>query len=112
MLLGSRVGVLFSERIARASEIFVPTIVQLELAKWALREDSEQKSQELIAYSSGYTVVVLDTAIASHAASLSRDHKLHTAGAIIYATAQMHDAPPLTCDAHFNGLPGVEYSAR
>ena len=112
MLLGSRVGILFSERIAQSSEIIVPTIVQLELARWALREDSEAKSQELVAYSSGYTVVMLDTAIASFAAGLSRNYKLHTTDAIIYATAQMHDAALLTCDAHFNGLPGVEYFVK
>ncbi len=35
--------------------------------------------------------------------------KLNTTDAIIYATAQMHDPPLLTCDAHFNGLPGVEW---
>ena len=27
--------------------------------------------------------------------------------AIIFATAQAHDAQLLTCDAHFDGLPGV-----
>jgi predicted nucleic acid-binding protein len=109
MLLGSRAGVLFNERMAQASEIIVPTIVQLELAKWALREDGEQKAQELVGYTSGFTIVPLDTAIASFAALCARDHKLHTTDAIIYATAQMHDAPLLTCDAHFKGLPGVEW---
>ena len=109
MLLGSRFGILFNQRKVLASEIIVPTIVQLELAKWALREDGEKKAQELVAYSSGFSVVALDSAIASFAAIMALDHKLHTTDAIIYATAQMHDAPLLTSDAHFKGLPGVEY---
>jgi predicted nucleic acid-binding protein len=112
MLLGSRAGVLFNERMAQASEIIVPTIVQLELAKWALREDGEQKAQELVGYTSGFTIVPLDTAIASFSSICARDHKLHTTDAIIYATAQMHDVPLLTCDAHFKGLPGVEWFGK
>ncbi len=109
MLLGSKSGIIFNQRMTAASEIIVPTIVQLELAKWALREDGEQKAQELVAYTSGFSVVPLDTAIASLAALCAGNHKLHTTDAIIYATAQMHDAPLLTSDAHFKGLPGVEW---
>jgi predicted nucleic acid-binding protein len=109
MLLGSRAGITFNQRMKEASGIIVPTIVQLELAKWALREDGEQKAQELVGYTSGFIIVPLDTAIASFAALCARDHKLHTTDAIIYASAQMHDAPLLTCDAHFKGLPGVEF---
>jgi predicted nucleic acid-binding protein len=109
MLLGSKVGLVFDNRNNNSVEIFVPTIVQLELAKWALREHSEMKAQELLAYTNKFSVVPLDTAIASFAASLSRDNRLHTSDAIIYATARMHGATLFTCDAHFKELPGVEY---
>jgi len=33
------------------------------------------------------------------------------ADAIIYATAQQHEARLITSDAHFEGLPRVEYVA-
>ena len=36
-------------------------------------------------------------------------HKLATADAIIYATAEHHDADILTCDAHFKDLDRVIY---
>ena len=51
----------------------------------------------------------MDTRIALLAADLHRQYKLATADAIVYATAQEHDADLLTCDAHFEKLPGVVY---
>ena len=109
MLVGSKTGGLIDQRANSPGEIIVPTIVQLELAKWAFREEGPKKAVDLIAHTSQLLVVPLDTSVAFSAASISRDHKLHTTDAIIYATAQMHDAPLLTCDAHFEGLAGVEY---
>jgi predicted nucleic acid-binding protein len=109
ILVGSKAGSHIDQRKNDAGEIIVPTIVQLELAKWALREHSLQKADDLIAHTSELLVVPLDTGIAFSAATLSRDHKLHTTDAIIYATAQLHDALLVTCDAHFKGLEGVEY---
>ncbi|HTF25307.1 MAG TPA: PIN domain-containing protein [Candidatus Limnocylindria bacterium] len=52
-------------------------------------------------------VVDLTDTIALAAASLSIDYKLPMADAIIYATAQAHQAELITSDAHFSGLPGV-----
>jgi predicted nucleic acid-binding protein len=112
MLLGNKIGLVFRESIKDEADIVVPTIVQLELAKWALREDGIKKAQELVAYSNQHTVVPLDTAIASHAAFISREHRLHTTDAIIYATAQLLNAKLYTCDAHFKDLPGVEYCEK
>lgn len=54
----------------------------------------------------------MDTRIALLAAELHRQHKLATADAIVYATAQQQDANLLTCDAHFEKLPGVTYFAK
>lgn len=85
----------------------VPTIVQLELAKWLTREIGEEQADLMIAYTQKCVVVPLDTRIALSAADLHRQHKLATADAVIYATALALDADLLTCDAHFDGLPGV-----
>ena len=49
----------------------------------------------------------LDTEITLAAAEACRVHKLATADAVIFATARVHAAQILTCDAHFDGLPGV-----
>jgi predicted nucleic acid-binding protein len=53
-------------------------------------------------------VVDLTETIALAAASISIDHKLPMADAIIYATAKAHHAELITSNAHFTGLPGVK----
>jgi predicted nucleic acid-binding protein len=87
----------------------VPTIVQLELSKWLVREAGEEQADQVLAYTQKCVVVPLDTAIALLAADLHREHKLATANAIVYATAQYQRAELLTCDAHFKELPDVVF---
>ena len=85
----------------------VPTMVQLELDKWLTREVGEDKADQVIAFTQVCQIVPLDTKIALAAAEACREHKLATADAIIFATARAHGATLLTCDNHFEGLPGV-----
>lgn len=108
-LIGSPTGEALSERLPQQSEWLVPTMVQLELAKWLTREVGEDKADQVIAFTQVCQVVPLDTEIALAAADACRTHKLATADAIIFATAQARGATLLTCDAHFDGLPGVEF---
>ena len=63
----------------------------------------------MIAFTQVCQVVPLDTEIALAAAEACRAHKLATADAIIFATARSRAATLLTCDAHFEGLPGVTF---
>ncbi len=109
---GSELGRKHLPLLSAPEEIIVLTIVQLEIFKWIARVRTIEDANRAVTFTSDCQIEVLTTAIAVFAADLGALHKLHTAGAIIYATAQMHDAPLLTCDAHFNGLPGVEYSAK
>ena len=90
----------------------MPTIVQLELSKWLVREVGEEQADQVIAYTQKCVVVPLDTVIALLAADLHREYKLATADAIVYATARRQGATLLTCDAHFEGLPGVALFAK
>jgi predicted nucleic acid-binding protein len=87
----------------------VPTIVQLELAKWVKREMGEIMADDVLAFSQKCVVIPLTTEIAVSAAALSSAHKLATADAIVYATARAHGADVLTCDAHFKNLPNVTF---
>jgi uncharacterized protein len=87
----------------------VPTIVQLELAKWLAREAPQDLAKSLIAFSTQCIVIDLDTAIALRAAEYCRRHRLATADAVVYATARETGAELLTCDAHFEGQDGVIY---
>ena len=88
---------------------FVPTIVQLEPAKWLFRELSPEPANKALAYVGECNIVVLDTSIAIRAAEFCRTYGLATADAIIYATAREAGADLVTCDAHFEGLDGVVY---
>ena len=87
----------------------VPTIVQLELAKWLAREVGEDQADQVIAFTQKCVVAPMDTRIALMAADLHRQYKLATADAVVYATAVEYGADVLTCDAHFEKLPGVRY---
>ena len=106
-LIGSPTGEKLSEHLPEQAEWLVPTMVQLELAKWLTREVGEDKADQVIAFTQVCHVVPLDTEIALAAAESCREHKLATADAIIFATARAQGAMLLTCDAHFEGLPGV-----
>jgi predicted nucleic acid-binding protein len=95
--------------IAPVDSCIVPTIVHYELSKWCNRVLQQEEAKSVLSLLTECMTIDMDLAVAIEAAALSTKHKLHTTDAIIYATAQMHEAPLLTCDAHFKGLPGVEY---
>jgi len=106
-LIGSPTGDELTEYLPEQAAWLVPTMVQLELAKWLTREVGEDKADQVIAFTQVCSVIPLDTDIALTAADACREHKLATADAIIFATARGQGATLLTCDAHFEGLPGV-----
>ncbi len=106
-LTGSAVGKRLEKELPERAQWLVPTIVQLELAKWLMREKGEDAADRVIAFSMKCKVAPLDTQRALLAAELHRKHRLATADAIVYATAQSEGADLLTCDRHFSGLPGA-----
>lgn len=106
-LVGSPTGETVAERLPEQALWLVPTMVQLELAKWLAREVGEEKADQVIAFTQVCQVAPLDTEIALAAAESCREHKLATADAIVFATARARGATLLTCDTHFNDLPGV-----
>ena len=109
-LIASPTGKAVKSAIPTRGDWLVPTIVQLELAKWANREVGEDKADQIIAFTQMCRVVPLDTKMALAAAEICRRHKLATADAIVYATALEHGVDLLTCDAHFDGLAGVTFA--
>ena len=108
-LLGSALGKRLGKQFPDKAQCIVPTLVQLELSKWLVRELGEDRADQVIAYTQKCVVVPLDTRIALLAAEYHRQYRLATTDAIIYATAQETGAGLLTCDAHFEKLPGVAY---
>ena len=108
-LTGSPLGQALTPELPDRAQWLVPTMVQLELAKWLAREVGEHRADRVIAFTETCIVVDLDTPIALNEAALCATHKLATADAIIYATALAHDADLLTCDRHLEGLPRVRF---
>ena len=108
-LADTPLGRIYQPLIGRPDELIVPTLVQFEFYKWLARTLDEAAANEIIATTQASRIVPLTSEIALYAADLSRDHRLATADAIIYATARMHHAELVTSDAHFNGLQGVRF---
>lgn len=106
-LVGSPTGDVVATHLPDQTQWLVPTMVQLELSKWTTREVGEDKADQVIAFTQLCRIVALDTETALLAAESCRKHKLATADAIIFASAQINGADLITCDAHFDGLPGV-----
>lgn len=107
-LIASPIGELVEAELPSRESWLVPTIVQLELAKWLTREAGEDKADQAMAFTETCIVADLDTAIALSAADLCARHRLATADAIVYATAQAYGADLLTCDRHFESLPDIK----
>ncbi len=108
-IAGTSLGKRFAGMLGDTDNLLVPTLVQLELYKWCLRELTEDQAEAVIAGTRLARILRLTEAIALNAAELTRSHRLSTADAIIYASARMHEAPLVTLDRHFEGMPGVDY---
>lgn len=93
----------------QADSLIVPTSVQFELYKWVALQKNTQSALEAVALTEQAQVVPLTTSIALLAADLSIEFKLSFADAIIYATAQFHQAELITSDNHFKNLSNVTY---
>lgn len=103
----SPVSAVLEDYLPASENWLVPTIVQLEVSKWLLRERSSEEVARFLAFTSTLEIIALDTAIALDAAAACIGHKLATADAIIFASSQAYKATLLTCDSHFTGLPNT-----
>jgi predicted nucleic acid-binding protein len=106
-LIGSALGQSLTTELPDRAQWLVPTMVQLELAKWLTREVGEDEADRVIAFTETCVIADLNTATALSAADLCARYRLATADAIVYATALAHEADLLTCDRHFENLPRV-----
>ena len=111
-MIASPTGATIAGNLPDRGQWLVPTIVQLELAKWLTREAGEDKADLVIAFTETCVVADLDTTIALSAADLCARRKLATADAIVYATALAHGADLLTCDRCFEALPNVRFISK
>lgn len=102
----------FAPYLTDLQAVLVPTIIQCELYRWARRERGEQSAAELVSFLNAGHVVALNTELAMMAGDLSSRYGLALADSIILATATKHKAKLVTCDAHFQKAPSVEYHSK
>lgn len=71
--LAQLAGIARGKRLAKQfpdkPQCIVPTIVELELSKWLVREPGEEQADQVIAYTQQCVVVPLNTAIALFAST-------------------------------------------
>ena len=96
----------------RSQNLIVPTLVQYELRRWALRELDDDAADRTIAATRNANVVMRDEPTALHAAALAQEFKLASADALICASALRHRATLVSCDSHVDNVPGVQYRAK
>lgn len=99
----------YAPYFASPEKLLTPTSVQFELYKWIRRNHDTEAALKAVALTEQTQVVPLSTAIALQAADLSMEYGLSFADAIIYASARFHQAPLITSDNQFEGLPDVVY---
>ena len=112
IVLGSPLGVQLNALLTNKQSVLVPSLVQFELRRWALREYDAPRADFIVMALREAVIVQTGERVAFLAADLAKIHKLHAFDAIIYATALEHDAELVTCDAHFKDLPQVDYTPR
>jgi predicted nucleic acid-binding protein len=108
---GKAGAVPFLRAIGDTGNLVVPTVCIYEVYKWMSKERGKRDALKAVASMRQGVVADLDAGRALDAASLSREHGLPMADAIIYATARAYRAEVVTKDAHFKGLPGVRFIA-
>jgi predicted nucleic acid-binding protein len=99
----------FAEYLEDPENLLLPTVVVYEVYKKLLREQTVMLAEKFLstAFNFQEREITLDVSLAASAARMSLRTNLPMADAIIYATAQAHQAELITSDAHFTGLPGV-----
>ncbi|MEO8539239.1 MAG: type II toxin-antitoxin system VapC family toxin [bacterium] len=102
----------FEEVLEQSEGLVVPTIVLVEVRRWALSHGKVNDVDELTAVMARHQVVALTPVLAVSASDLGIRHRLPLADSIVYATAQSLGLDVWTQDGDFEGLPGAHYVPR
>ncbi|HEX2225384.1 MAG TPA: PIN domain-containing protein [Thermoanaerobaculia bacterium] len=86
--------------------IVVSTVSLYEVGRYTLRTSGLDAMEEVVAHMRQCKVVPVDEHIALRAVFLAGRHGLHTADALIAATAESAAALLFTLDSHLLALPG------
>lgn len=111
-LAGSEQGKKLLPFIEKPQELVVPAVTIYEVFKKVALERDEEEALRITSLMSSGNVVDLTRDLAIEAALVSLEFRIPMADSIIYATAREFDAELWTLDAHFKGLPGVDWMEK
>ena len=92
--------------------ITVPAPVQFEMYRWCLRRLNDVATSAALSAMRRCKLLPLNEVLALRGAEIALEHGLAAVDALIYASALEIDATLVTCDAHFAGLPSVNYQPK
>ena len=102
----------FAPSIENVQALIVPHIVVFEVSKRLRHLYGDSGEAPGMAFLEKGLLVGGDMALMRLAASAAKNHQLAMADAIIWQTAQLHQAPLFTQDVDLKDLPGVIYQAK
>lgn len=102
----------FHPLVLAAEETLVPTVVLSEVFRWMRRVGGEERAVLAAAHMREGTVAPLTDRVALLAAELADEYRLSMTDAFVYAHARVAGATVVTSNAHFEGLPGVQYHPK
>jgi toxin FitB len=97
----------FAHYLEAEASVLVPSLVIYEVYKHLARHRGRAVADRFVSQALHRRVVPFDETVALAAASLSIEHRLTAADAIIYATARVCYAQLVTANTRFRGLPSV-----
>ncbi len=102
----------FARVVEQPREMVVPALTVFEVFKRTLQLKGEATALEAVAVMLQGRVVDVTATLALDAARISLRHGLPMADSVILASARSENAVLWTQDAHFAGLPEVEYREK
>lgn len=106
-LTGDAKEALFAPYLESETPVLLPTVVLYEVRKVLFSQQGKSAADSFFSEALKHILLPFDEILAVAAVTLSIHHKLSMADAIIYATAQRHQAQLITSDQHFAGLRDV-----
>jgi len=102
----------FAPVIEDCPHLLVPGIVVYEVCKRLHHLYGAEKHDLGLRYLKKGRFATMDLDVFVKAAFAAKQYQLHMADALIWQTAQIHQATLYTQDAAFVGMPGVVYQAK
>ncbi|MFM2276319.1 MAG: hypothetical protein RL211_2191 [Pseudomonadota bacterium] len=102
----------FAPAIEEEAQLLVPALVVYEVSRRLLVQHGTAGEARGRAFLKKGRFIAPDFALVRDAALAAHTHKLAMADAVIWQTAQVHQATLYTQDLDLKGLPGVKYRAR